>query len=1598
MQKEHQRNASMWQQIKALLLKNIIVKWRMKTQSFQEWFSSLFLLLNILMMVFIFAMESVDEIPQGDLGQLDDLTFNVTEFKIAYTPGTKTAREIMEKVEKFSVIKGIRTELMEDEKAIEEAHKKDEVIIGVIFQDNFSYRLRFPSRDVTSPNDYIGGVDACYNYSSEYCFNPKYWYKGFLSLQTSIDAALIELITGHSVWDEMKSIHGIRMRSPSVSSAHNIEYGFTILFLPMCFSPFIYFLSQNVSREKRKQKELLKMMGVRDMAFWLSWSLLYAVYILILSILATPVIIYQILPTSSFFAILFLLFLYGIASIHLCFMLSSLLKKAKATSSAVFVLTFFFGALSVITLIFRMPAPLEWMLSLFCPFAFGAEISKVVMRQKYGKALYLTNIVEDSCFYILIIDSILYMLLALYFDKVIPDKYGVPYPPLFCLKKSYWFKSRSGYIHEQSHSNIFSDIVEPVSPEFDGKESIRINNIKKTYNVKNTKTEALRGLSLNIYEGQITAILGHSGAGKTTLLNILSGLSNPSAGSATIFNYNINKREDMEEIRKISGVCPQFNVQFEFLTVKENLKTFAKLKGVPSNDIEKEVQKLLTLLDMNAIQDSQANCLSGGQKRKLSLGITLLGEPKLLLLDEPTTGMDPYSRQLVWSLLNEHKADRITLFTTQFMDEADILADRKAFISHGRLKCIGSSLFLKKKWGVGYHLRMQVNEFCDSEKVMSHVKQRIPAARLSRHHESELIYTLPLENVDKFPDLFCDLDHETDLGIVNYGVTITTLEDVFLKLEDNETPEEDYGVFQREQAEEERCSADEMEQNLLLLSDAGKSTVSGTELWKQQVCAIARMHFLQLKRESKFWRAMFLLSGIVLIPFLIQLTVFLLWKDVHNIQLYSGLYFEPETKFETGFSGLLILNDTGASIDNFIQAVKSQNIFAETAAVSNVGDQLIHNGAIKVALEKEKYRFSLMCHMEVNNCFPVLVNIISNAFLHMFNSTSHIQIWNHMFYYTGVTDLWFYFAEPSLLGILLLFPAFAPHFAMNSVHDYKLKIHSQLRVSGLFSSAYWCGQALVDIPLYWIILFIMFGIEWVHVILSESMYKTFIIFCIVVFLLNYGMSVVLLLYVVAFIFRKGQYTSSFWSFTFILMIMIFMVASAFVNGIEAIFAIYVMTFLFPMYPTLTFTFSFISPLFQSIVLIFLLHHLERKYGNQFMRRDPVFRTSPQRKNIKKNPEEPSEDEDADVQDERARVQNALSSADQEEKPVIIAQNLRKEYRSRKACSCCKKNNEKRKVATRNVSFCVKKGEVWGLLGPNGAGKSTTISMITGDTELTAGQVLIKKDSAVISHATGFLGYCPQENALWSNLSMKEHLEIYAAVKGIRKDDAAAAIHRIAQALELQEHLKKASKTLAAGLSRKLCFALSVLGNPTVMLLDEPTTGMDPRGKRQVWKVIRALLKGKDQGAILTTHNMEEAEAMCDRVAIMVSGLLRCLGSIQYLKSKFGKNYLLQIKVKGVEEGELVNTEILKIFPHAARQERISTLLVYKIPMEDALPLSKSFSMLEKAKRIFNLEEYSFSLNTLEQVFLELCKEQERDCFDAALDSAFEWKQLQQDDF
>jgi ATP-binding cassette subfamily A (ABC1) protein 3 len=163
-------------------------------------------------------------------------------------------------------------------------------------------------------------------------------------------------------------------------------------------------------------------------------------------------------------------------------------------------------------------------------------------------------------------------------------------------------------------------------------------------------------------------------------------------------------RTNITAVQKSLGICPQHDVLFDTLTVEEHLWFFCKLKGVPSKEIKSHVDEMIDALELPDKRHAQSKTLSGGMKRKLSCAIALVGGSKVVILDEPTSGMDPAARRATWELLMKYKAGRTILLSTHFLDEADLLGDRIAIMSDGVVQCAGTSLFLKSKYGVGYNL------------------------------------------------------------------------------------------------------------------------------------------------------------------------------------------------------------------------------------------------------------------------------------------------------------------------------------------------------------------------------------------------------------------------------------------------------------------------------------------------------------------------------------------------------------------------------------------------------------------------------------------------------------------------------------------------------------------------------------------------------------------------------------------------------------------------------------------------------------------------------------------------------------------------------
>ena len=162
----------------------------------------------------------------------------------------------------------------------------------------------------------------------------------------------------------------------------------------------------------------------------------------------------------------------------------------------------------------------------------------------------------------------------------------------------------------------------------------------------------------------------------------------------------------MSDVRKYMGVCPQHDVLFEYLTPEEHLDIFYDFKGGDPATKAEELRGLIVDVGVAPDKKKQAGSLSGGNKRKLSVAIALCGNSKFVMLDEPTAGMDLSARRGLWDMLKNYKANKIIILTTHYMDEADVLGDRIGIIGQGKLLCLGSSLFLKNRYGAGYKLTM----------------------------------------------------------------------------------------------------------------------------------------------------------------------------------------------------------------------------------------------------------------------------------------------------------------------------------------------------------------------------------------------------------------------------------------------------------------------------------------------------------------------------------------------------------------------------------------------------------------------------------------------------------------------------------------------------------------------------------------------------------------------------------------------------------------------------------------------------------------------------------------------------------------------------
>ncbi|NWU77349.1 ABCAD protein, partial [Onychorhynchus coronatus] len=254
---------------------------------------------------------------------------------------------------------------------------------------------------------------------------------------------------------------------------------------------------------------------------------------------------------------------------------------------------------------------------------------------------------------------------------------------------------------------------------------------------------AVKDLSLTFHRGQITALLGPNGAGKTTVISLLTGLYPPSSGTIIIDGKDI--RTDLAAIRTELGVCPQYDVLFNTLTVREHLVLYGSVKapGWTKEQLNEQVSGALEDVNLSQHQYKPVGAISGGMKRRLSVAISFIGNSKTVVLDEPTSGVDPCSRRGIWDVLLKYKAGCTLIFTTHHLDEAEVLSDRIAILQRGQLRCCGSPSYLRETYGQGHSLTLTKKDPMHIVRVTSLVQTHIPEAFLKENSGTELTYVIP---------------------------------------------------------------------------------------------------------------------------------------------------------------------------------------------------------------------------------------------------------------------------------------------------------------------------------------------------------------------------------------------------------------------------------------------------------------------------------------------------------------------------------------------------------------------------------------------------------------------------------------------------------------------------------------------------------------------------------------------------------------------------------------------------------------------------------------------------------------------------------------
>ena len=1427
---------------------------------------------------------------------------------------------------------------------------RKQLCMGIVFDEyeklKYSYSLRY---NISGPDAIDDHWDTD-NTSNRIRFKVDdlpYFLKiltnGMLTLQFLIEGFIIRKET--TVQDTNFAVQ--KMKTPAYLFADyqtTLETPIIITFIIAALVAYLRLISLIVNERQNRNIENMESMGMKKSdyifaAITFSLTVQFVVGLIISIILSTAV-----LTNTNFFVLFFtyLLFVYTILMVGL--IISSFFinaKKAVIAGLIVFFVLYLFSLLrdtlknsgTTATTIVAL-SPIGGLSQIIVNFLKFENTNFNFGFSDLGTEIF--NFKGQTFFIICIIELIIFFLLGLYFFYVIPLSIGIAKHPLFCFGSLFSKKKKRNQIDfEKSESQIFREDndFEEVEEEFlaqrEERKTIKIDNLTKIFG--NGKV-AVDHLNIEMFSNQIFALLGHNGAGKTTTISMISGFLHKTSGSINI--HGLDSIVNKDEVKSLIGVCPQTNPIFNFMTVAEHLRLYATLKGV-EGDIEEEIDSVLNDIDLLNKKDYPAKNLSGGQKRKLCIAIAFIGGSKIILLDEPTSGMDTYARRLLWEMVKKYKQDRLIILTTHNMDEADYLGDRIGIMSEGKMITCGSSLYLKNKFGVGYDLTIvkeQNIRESDSDKIQEEIVKKVEDAILTSNVGTEMKFRLPLKNLESFSDLFKMLEENGKrLKIESFGVGLTTLEEVFLNIAANKDDdiEEDVG-FNKANFDEPLLNRENNENNVNLKNDSLEDKdLEELRMKSSSSIFLMQMKGLMKKRFIYFSRDIGGLICEVFLPIIIVIIGLSLTK-INFVKDPSYLDLTPDVYGNDFYINKYAQYGQSDDISRFMKKdIPSEFVLdsaTKTAFDNDIYDRRSDEQTMAYFIESyNQSRFNYTVFFNVTAPYSVYIGIndINNAILKQFsgNDDAYIKMSLKPFGQTsGVKSIEDIIDGQIIVFLLGLAFSFIPaSLIVYIIKERELNAKHQQLISGASILAYWLTNFIIDFVKYLIpatvtvLLLIIYDVKFF--LKDERASMTILL------LLFFGLAMISSVYLISFAFKKpssGQITIFLIAFisSFVLVILSFVLKlivdtrSFTVNFLEYILrlnpffalpygllnmaSITFYTFIFAWdennipgaYDSRVSLNDLIFMIVMSFFFIILITIIENTYTINLTKED---KNAYQQVMTPDNDIETPEENDVLLETERVNSEP--------ERYSVRVNNLTKVYG----------RNANRKVAVKNITFGVESGSVFGLLGTNGAGKTSTFKVLTGDLRPTSGSAFImnRPMPAGLTKIRHLVGYCPQFDTILPNLTAIEHLELYVKLKGVDPKFHTQLIDEAITNLNLEKYKNVRAGTFSGGNKRKLSVAIAMIGKPPIIFLDEPSSGMDPQARRFMWGIINeySTLK-KHSSIVLTTHSMEEAEALSTKLAIMVEGEIKTIGSVQQLKNKYGKCFELEMKISLISQEEL----------------------------------------------------------------------------------------------